>query len=174
MAPLLLDVGQILGRTGVRRPVRLRVRFDDLGLSSSAVPADVDVELDGEVEAVPGGVTVTGQVRADWVASCRRCLEPVRGRLEAAVREVFSTRPTDEDLRPIDDDTIDLEPVVREAVLLDLPLSPLCSPECRGPSPSRFPTDAVDRRAAERAAGDERDPRWAALDELRFDEDERD
>ncbi len=79
---------------------------------------------------------------------------------------MFADDPDSDDLLPIGGDHIELEPVVREAVLLSLPLAPLCGPECQGPDPGRFPT-----RTGEEEADQQRDPRWDALDELRFDND---
>ena len=66
------------------------------------------------------------------------------------------------------DDLVDLEPMVRDAVLLALPLAPLCAPECLGPAPEAFPAvplDDVEEPEPEAAV----DPRWAALDDLHFD-----
>jgi uncharacterized protein len=81
---------------------------------------------------------------------------------------VFEVRPVDGETYPIEGDEVDLEPVVRDAALLHLPLAPLCRPDCEGPAPDVFPTrvegDATDDEPA-------RDPRWAALDELRLDAD---
>lgn len=110
-----------------------------------------------------------------WHGDCRRCLEPVSGEFDVAVQEVFTDqsgdRPTDEDLLPLQGERVDLEPVIREAVLLALPLSPLCARGCRGPAPEDYPTDSVEARIAdEEDAGSARDPRWAALDALDFDE----
>jgi uncharacterized protein len=64
---------------------------------------------------------------------------------------------------PLTSDEIDLEPVVREAVLLALPLAPLCDEGCLGPAPERFPATVEDGDVAEEPP---RDPRWAALDQL--------
>ena len=79
------------------------------------------------------------------------------------LREVFSDSPVDDDLLSIDGDVIDLEPVVRDAAVLALPVAPLCGEDCLGPDPDHFPVGTGD--GAERAV----DPRWSALDELRFD-----
>ena len=61
-------------------------------------------------------------------------------------------------------DDIDLEPLIREAVLLDLPVAPLCGDDCRGPAPDTYPAEpAAD---PDPDAEPPRDPRWAALDDL--------
>ena len=64
---------------------------------------------------------------------CRRCLDPVVGALEIPLSEVFEARPIEGETYPLDGDEVDLEPVVRDAVLLHLPLAPLCRPTARAP-----------------------------------------
>jgi len=128
------------------------------------VPDGADVDVDVELESLSNGVVATGRVRAPWVGACRRCLVEVTGSAEADVREIFEPHPTEGETYLLGgDDTVDLEPLVRDAVLLALPLAPLCRDDCVGPAPDAFPTGPV-------APVDEvRDPRWSALDDLRFD-----
>jgi uncharacterized protein len=171
----VLIVADLLDHPGERRPVSAVATFDDLELSSARVAPDADVAVDLVVEAVLGGrLTVSGTVRAPWSGECRRCLGPVRGELVAEVREVYTDPGTedagDPDLLPIEGPEIDLAPVVREAVLLALPLAPLCRPDCPGPDPEHAPVAVEGDEppgARDAARGD---PRWAALDDLRFDE----
>ncbi len=84
----------------------------------------------------------------------------MEGYAEAEVREIFEARPTEGETYLLAGEQIDLEPMVRDAVLLALPLAPLCTADCEGPAPDQFPTgppadDAVIL-----------DPRWAALRDL--------
>jgi uncharacterized protein len=95
-----------------------------------------------------------------WRGECRRCLGPVDGYAEAPVREIFEARPTEGETYPLDGEQIDLEPMVRDAVLLALPLAPLCASDCQGPAPEAFPTGPPDE---ERSL---LDPRWSALRDL--------
>jgi uncharacterized protein len=83
--------------------------------------------------------------------------------------EVFEPQPTPGETYPIDGDDLDLEPLVRDAVLLHLPLAPLCREDCRGPAPEVFPAVVAGEGAEEPDDGPPRDPRWAALDVLRGD-----
>src|SRR6185436_90813 len=115
--------------------------------------------------------SVSGRVRAPWVGECRRCLEEVVGDAAVDVQEIFERSPTEGETWPLGPDDIDLEPVVREAVLLALPLAPLCREDCMGPDPDRFPARVEDDTADELDTDPEeedppKDPRWAALDEL--------
>ena len=172
--PLRLGVAELLRHPGLRREVQRTAVLDGLATSTARVVAGAPVELDLVVEAIGADVVVEGTVSAPWEAECRRCLELVEGRLAADVREVFERHPTEGETYPLEDDEIDLEPLAREAVLLELPLAPLCGPTCLGPAPEAFPA-IVEGAPVEVDADDDGgeappDPRWAALDQLRFDE----
>ena len=110
------------------------------------------------------GIDAVGTVRAPWVGICRRCAVPVSGDLEIAVSERFGDGPLGEDdLYPIVDDTIDLGPLVRDAIVLELPMAPLCREGCRG----LCPQCGADRNEADCGCVAPVDPRWANLDVLR-------
>ncbi len=170
-------VADLRRRPGTQRPVRLVVPAEVLGplaTTAALVPPDGEVALDATAEATGVDVVVTGTVRFPWEGDCRRCLTPVTGTTEADVREVFEPTPVEAETWPLDGDSVDLGPMLREVVLLSLPLVPLCSEDCVGPDPDRFPATVEDEPGADDAPGDEpdeapRDPRWAALDDLRFD-----
>ncbi len=102
-----------------------------------------------------------------WTGECRRCGGPVSGTVEAAVRERYAPvggTDADEDAYPLTGDELDLEPLARDAVLLDLPLAPLCSPDCLGLCPRVWARTGTSPPATVRPAVD---PRWSALDALR-------
>lgn len=163
--PLEEEVGELLGRPHTRRSVERVVRLDDLEVAGNRVPPDEPVALDLVLESLPSAIRMTGSARTRFEGSCRRCLEPLVQPLEVTVAEIFEVDPTEDETWPIDDDRIDLEPPLREALLLALPLAPLCRDDCGGPDPERFPTGT----AAEAPAEPTGDPRWAALDQLDFE-----
>jgi len=113
--------------------------LDDAVVRGARV-ADGVVEVDVEVTAAGDSFVAAGRVTGEWAAECRRCLEEVRGRIDTALREVFEWEPADGETWPIVDQRIDLGPAVRETAILALPLAPLCSVDCAGPVPDRFPT----------------------------------
>src|SRR4051812_40877280 len=103
------------------------------------VPAGAEVDLRLRLESVMEGVLVSGEVDVPLVGSCARCLEPVEDTLELDLQELFAyagstTEATSEEdeVRRIEGDFPDLEPMVRDAVVLALPLAPVCSQDCRG------------------------------------------
>ena len=168
----------VLRRRVEPRSVVGEVLLDDLRVGDVVV-VDGRVVVDLEAEARDSDVVVAGSVRATWEGTCRRCLTELGGEVDLAVREVLSEKadPTsvsgpDGDVYPLGFDEADVEPVVRDAVLLALPLSPLCGEGCGGPDPERFPTGPAAPDRTDEAAEPSGDPLWAALDALRTDPDE--
>jgi uncharacterized protein len=127
-----VNVADLVQRPGARRREGLRGRLGDLRVVDSAVPADAEVAVDALLEWVTEGILASGSVTAPWVGDCRRCLGPVTGDTRVDFRELFEAQPTEGESYRLAGDVIDMEPLVREALLLDLPLAPVCSPDCRG------------------------------------------
>ncbi len=119
--------------------VQRSASVEEAEVASSRVAAG-RVRVDVIVKAAGQSLVVTGDLNAEWVSECRRCLEEVRGALQVRLDEVFEWEPSEGETWPISDQRIDLMPAVREAAMLALPLAALCSPDCAGPAPSRFPT----------------------------------
>ena len=167
--PWRVHVGDLLGHRGVVRRILRSAPVADLAVVGSRVPSDADLALEASLEAVHGGIVVSGTVAATWAGECSRCLAGVNGTLELEVRELFEHDPVASETYPLDGDEIDLEPVVRDAVLLNLPLAPRCSDHCLGLCPhcgvnrNETPCDCADA---------EGDPRWAALARLQLSPDD--
>ncbi|MBO0728221.1 MAG: DUF177 domain-containing protein [Acidimicrobiaceae bacterium] len=157
-----------------------RLAGGPLTVVDSEVPAGATVVVDVVLDAVIGGVEVSGHVRAPWAGLCRRCLRPVTGELDTAVRELYrpaSPAPKfgaasapdaseDEETYPLGGDLLDLAPLARDALLLALPLAPLCRPDCAGLCPTCGADLNEGLCACPPAAAD---PRWSVLDALRED-----
>ena len=165
--PLVVGVADLLRRAGSSRHDHLEAVLEDLAVVGTKVPDGAATELDIRIDAVNEGVVVKGTVRAPWVSECRRCLKPVEAVLESDVLEVFEDEPVEGETSKLDHDRIDLEPLAREAVLLGLPLAPLCKEDCAG----LCAECGADRNVVDCGHGGEVvDERWAALGELKFDE----
>jgi uncharacterized protein len=131
------------------------------------VPAGADVQLRLRLESVMEGVLVSGEIEAPLVGSCARCLEPIEDTLALDVQELYAyegstTEATSEEdeVRLVEGDFLDLEPMVRDTVVLSLPLSPVCDEDCAG-----LCVDCgqrLDDLPADHAH-EITDPRWAGL-----------
>lgn len=160
------------------RPFAAEVTAAGLEITTARIPEGSSVVVEGVVDTAMAGVEVRATVDSSWEGECRRCLELVTEPVKLDIAVSFLPNLSDEDdaeAYPIEGDHIDVGEVVREELMLSLPLSPLCTDGCTGADPERFPT-SPDARHAEGIEGEEDgeapiDPRWAALSELTFDED---
>jgi uncharacterized protein len=149
----------------------VQATLDGLHVSTAAVPADAPIDVDLELESISNGLVADGTITASWTGECRRCLEPVEGLVETHVKEIFERHPTEGETYPLGPDFVDLEPMVRDAVLLALPLAPLCRPDCAGPAPDAFPARVADDESGDEEARRLREERWGVLDQLEFGDD---
>lgn len=172
-SPLVLSTRDLGRGPGSLREHLLEVPAPEaMGIEVIGVPTGSDVELDLRLEAVSDGVLVTGHASAQLVGECSRCLAPIEDTLHAPFQELFFypsvrealAREEDpdeaEDRHALEGDLIDLEPVLRDAVVLALPFQPRCSAECAGLCPV---CGARLAEAGEDHAHEAIDPRWNAL-----------
>ncbi len=146
---------------------------EGLGIEVIGVPVGSTVELDLRLEAVVEGVLVTGTAKGELKGECVRCLEPIEQKLDTDFQELYyypegtnrfatAEEEEDEEASRLEGDLFDLEPVLRDAVVLALPLQPVCQDDCLGlcsECGARLSDDPDHHHDAV-------DPRWAALQEL--------
>lgn len=167
MNALRCNVADLLHHPAARRPVRLETDPTELGGVGGSRLAEAPLVLDVVLERVPDGVVVHGTVHGVYHAQCSRCLRPLTRTFDTAVRELFEPEPLDGQTYPLEGEEIDLELPVRDTVLLDLPVAPLCREDCAGICPvcgndrNDNPCDCDDTLP---------DPRWDALRELHLDD----
>jgi uncharacterized protein len=153
----------MLRRPGAQREAHVLAPLRDLRGPGATVPPDDPIALDLTLERVSEGIVVRGNVRGRWQADCSRCLTPVGGGVAVHVDELFERHPLAGETYLLDDDVVDLEPLVRDALLLELPSAPLCRPECAG----LCAVCGTDHNVASCTCDtSEPDPRWAALRSL--------
>ena len=171
-APFVLDTRELGRRPGSQREVSLTEAAPaELGIEVLTVPEGSPIQLDLRLEAVMEGVLVTGSAQADLVGECVRCLEPIEDAVDVRFQELFvyddaahaDVDDEELDVRRLEDDLIDLEPLLRDAVVLALPFQPLCSEDCAGLCPECGERLADD---PDHGHADPIDPRWAALTDL--------
>jgi uncharacterized protein len=165
-----------LGRQpGEFRDEKRTVRAPDgVGSGLVLVSAGADVALDLRFEAVSEGVLVTGSAVAPLTGECARCLDPLTTEIEVSFQELYRYLPdpgedaNDGDERFLDGDILNLEPAFRDAVVLALPLSPLCRDDCPGlciECGAKLADVGPDH-----GHGDKLDPRWGALAKLEIND----
>ena len=166
-APLVLDTHDLARRPGTSARVSREIPAPaDLGTALVSVPVGSPLALELLLESVREGVLVTGTVSGAAAGECGRCLDPIVIDIDADLTELFTYPDVEpyegedaEEVRTMEGEYIDLEPTLRDAVVLSLPLSPLCSPDCPGlcPECGQHLADDPDH------THDAIDGRWAAL-----------
>lgn len=137
-----------------------------LAVTSARVPDGAEVCVDVDLESVHGGIMAHGIVATTWEGECRRCLGTATGTVHAEVRELFEPGSDADETYPLMGEQLDLAPLARDAVLLELPQAPLCAEACQGLCPTCGANLNEDGCSCEAQATD---PRWAALDALRHE-----
>ena len=171
---LAVDVRELLRHPGAHKHVALSASLPDLATPVARVPAGAPVTVDAEIESVVEGLLVTGQVRASAEFDCARCLGQTRQELRVHVQELFGLDPAaaeEEGYAVSADDRLVLDTMARDAIVLAFPAAPRCRPDCAG----LCPVCGADRNLG--PCGHEQreaDPRWAALADLRLQEDNHD
>ena len=169
----MLDTRELGRRPGSQRQVSFSAEAPaELGIEILSVPEGSPVDIDLRLEAVMEGVLVTGTAEADLEGECSRCLEPIEDTVHVDLQELFvyddpgherRGDDQDDDVSRLEDDLIDLEPLLRDAVVLALPFQPLCRDDCPGlciECGARLADDPEHRHDAPI------DPRWAALGDV--------
>jgi uncharacterized protein len=164
---LVVAVPDLLKHPGSTKRFEREAVLDDLAISASRVPAGEPIALDVELQAVNDGIVVVGTVRGTWAGECRRCLKDARGGVVAEVQEVYERDPVEGETRKLDGIEVDLTELARDAVLLELPLAPVCRDDCAGLCP-QCGVDLNDSTCE--CVVETKDPRWAALEQVRFDQ----
>jgi uncharacterized protein len=170
-APLVLDTRELGRRPGSQRRKTFTAPAPaDLGIEVLRVPEGSTIEFELRLEAVMEGVLVTGQAHAGLEGECARCLEEIHDDVVADFQELFvyeesdtatdSPDGEDDDASRLEGDLLDLEPLLRDAVVLMLPFQPLCRDDCPG-----LCTECGARLADDPGHQHDEpvDPRWAKL-----------
>ncbi|MFB9473401.1 YceD family protein [Nonomuraea salmonea] len=170
-SPWVISTHDLGKRPGTMRQMTLTLPAPvDLGVDMIGVPKDAEVELDLRLEAVMEGVLVSGTAQAPLAGECARCLDPVSSEIQVDLQELFfySDEDASEEDSLLDGELLDLEPTFRDAVVLALPLSPVCREDCAG----LCAECGVKLAEAGDDHGHEKiDARWASLQGLITDKD---
>lgn len=167
--PLVLNTRALGRRPGSQRTMRLQIPAPaDLAVGMIGVPAGAQLGLQLRLEAVMEGVLVSGTVQGSLAGECGRCLDPITSMFEVDLQELYAypeSEATEDEVGRLDGDLLDLEPALRDAVVLGLPLTPLCRDDCPG-----LCVVCGAKRGGCGHDAEPDDPRWAALRDLREQE----
>jgi uncharacterized protein len=172
-APFVVDVRALLGKPGAyQRLVLDEPAGDGIATEVVRVAADAPVHVDVLLESVREGILTTGTAAVTGDAVCSRCLDPVAVDLTADLQDLYAWSAQEAEVDELGErgphlegDLLDLRPAVRDDLILEMPLAPLCDADCPGLCPQCGTRLADDPEHAHEAG----DPRWAALSALKDD-----
>ena len=171
---MLMDVSLALKNPGQSYPFEQTVEIEPMVILDDPV-CFTSVCLKGTYTGAGDSVRIEGTLSADVESRCALCLEPVATHVEAEVDVSFvktadALDPDDEDAYPIDGYRIDIQPMVEEALVLEIPMRFLCSETCKG----ICPVCGTNRNIAPctcQEGGDRQNP-FSALSELLTEDEE--
>ena len=159
--PFTVPVYDLMHRPGEMREKTLDIVVPEgFGNAVIGVPTGAMLQVDARFESLHDGILVSAEVTGEAVGECVRCLQEVRMPIEVDVQELFAYSQDEAFDYEVQDDQIDLEPVVRDAVVLSLPFQPVCREDCLGLCP-QCGVRLLDHPGHEHEAPV--DPRWASL-----------
>ncbi len=159
-----LDIRDLIGAPGHSRRVQVSGELEELGTEIARLKPGSRVEGDLLLESVVEGILASGRIRCELACACARCLKPFETPLALGVSEMFVPQPDPEgDEYALDaEGFLDPEQMLRDAVGLELPFSPLCKEDCLG----LCERCGGDRNLGECSCGPRIDHRWAPLEDL--------
>ena len=164
---LQISVHDLINKPGTMREKQLDVVIDEpMANFAIGIPAGSTIEIDARFESVHEGILVTGDAFATASGECSRCLDPIDSAVEVEFQELFAYSGTSEDDFVVENESIDLDQVIRDAVVLSLPFQPVCSAGGKGLCVTCGAKLNEDPQHAHEAPVD---PRWNALTNLKED-----
>ncbi len=148
----------------IRVAGQLTVEDLDIQTLDEVIAVTRPLDYDLEVERVEGGLLLRGKLRLVLDCECVRCLKPFDYLLELKGWSAYAPLQG-EDSVPVNNDCVDLTPLLREDSLLEFPRHPLCDPACRG-LPEAQPGRR--RRTTTSIRSEISSPAWSELDKLKF------
>ncbi|MGC5222502.1 YceD family protein [Micromonospora sp. DT81.3] len=162
--PYMINVRDIAHHPGEMREHSLTVvPTERWGEGLVAVEDGREIDLDVRLESVHEGILVTGEAETFYDGVCGRCLTAITQPVEVEIQELFTYPGNETSDYEVQDDHVDLENLVRDAIVLSLPFQPVCQPDCPGLDP------VTGERLAEKPGTEPRepiDPRWGALQQF--------
>ena len=129
----LVPIHELIKRPGTMRELDLDIKLESsIGTDVISIPADSEVSVELRLESVHEGILATGDVVGIANTQCSRCLDEMNLKIEVDFQELFAYSSTSDDELVVSGEHINLEQVVIDSVVLNLPFQPVCSEDCLG------------------------------------------
>ena len=162
--PYTVDVYDLMHRPGEMRDRSIDIVVpEEFGNAMIGVKAGSELRVELRMESLHDGILVSADIDGTAAGECGRCLIDIEQAVQVEIQELFAYSSDEAFEYEVHEDTIDLEPVIRDAVVLSLPFQPVCQEDCLGLCP-QCGVRLLDNPGHEHE--NPVDPRWAALGSL--------
>ncbi|MHC5795553.1 YceD family protein [Lacisediminihabitans sp. FW035] len=162
--PYTVDVYDLMHRPGEMRERALDIVVpEEFGNAMIGIKSGSELQVDLRMESLHDGILVSADIDGTASGECGRCLIDIEQAVRVEIQELFAYSSDEAFEYEVHEDTIDLEPVIRDAVVLSLPFQPVCQEDCLGLCP-QCGVRLLDNPGHEHE--NPVDPRWAALGSL--------
>ena len=139
-SPFKVNLHELPRRAGEMKNYHLEfAALEPIGTPMLAIKSGELLVIDFKAEAVSDGVLISGRIVSSAEGECGRCLDELKEDVDQEFRELFlyesrksDNEEDDDELFAMDGDIADIEIPIRDAVVLAMPLNPLCRPDCLG------------------------------------------
>lgn len=123
------------------------IHTSELGFDPSEIKVLDDIQVNLRAERQLTEVRIRGAFEAQILVPCSRCLEPVPIPIKASFDQFYESnaehplwgeielQERDTEIGFFSGDSIDVSDIVREQILLELPMKPICQEFCKGLCP---------------------------------------
>jgi uncharacterized protein len=162
--PYTVDVYDLMHRPGEMRERSIDIVVPEgFGNAMIGVKEGSELTVELRMESLHDGILVSADIEGTAAGECGRCLIDIEQAVQVEIQELFAYSSDEAFEYEVHEDTIDLEPVVRDAVVLSLPFQPVCQEDCLGLCP-QCGVRLLDNPGHKHENAI--DPRWAALENL--------
>ena len=162
--PYTVDVYDLMNRPGEMRDRSIDIVVpEEFGNAMIGMKAGSELRVELRMESLHDGILVSADIDGTAAGECGRCLIDIEQAVQVEIQELFAYSSDEAFEYEVHEDTIDLEPVIRDAVVLSLPFQPVCQEDCLGLCP-QCGVRLLDNPGHEHE--NPVDPRWAALGSL--------
>ncbi len=135
---MIIDVSKLLMSDGISIELERELSLDSRLFDELDISIDTPVKIKGDIKSISSMLYLTLGISASYTAKCSRCLKDTTEDLSFTINEVFSKpglENENDDVIILDSNEIDLKDIVVQALFCAVPITSLCSSDCKGLCP---------------------------------------
>lgn len=132
---MIIDISRLLSNDAASIKIDKILEIDPHFFNEQEILFNAPVKASGDIKSISGMLYMTLNIRASYIAKCSRCLADTAEELDFTVNEVFAKpglENENDDVIILDSNEIDLQDIIVQALSCALPITSLCSENCKG------------------------------------------